>query len=140
MPLVPQPFRVVEIFAGDAKISKSMQYAEISTAQRAVKMGTKTWNRTRKAFDLLTSEGLACFGCTMVLFTSGKIQPKHDNPKVTAALCRLAVWTLMNVEYGNFLCWIALVCSSFNAVNVATSGRTPATPWGRTFLPYVAAP
>jgi len=55
-------------------------------------------------------------------------------------LCRLAVWTLMNVEYGNFLCWIALVCSSFSAVNVATSGRTPATPWGRTFLPYVAAP
>ena len=46
----------------------------------------------------------------------------------------------MNVEYGNFLCWIALVCSSFSAVNVATSGRTPATPWGRTFLPYVAAP
>ena len=61
MPLVPQPFRVVEIFAGDAKISKSMQYAEISTAQMDVKMGTQTWNRTRKAFDLLTSEGLACF-------------------------------------------------------------------------------
>jgi hypothetical protein len=72
MPLVPQPFRVVEIFAGDAKLSKSMHYAEISTAQLDVKMGTRTWNRTRKAFDLLTCEGLACFGCMMVLFASGR--------------------------------------------------------------------
>lgn len=59
MPAVPKPFHVVEIFAGDAKLSKSMHYAEISTAMLDVNMGKPSWRRTRKAFDLLQPEGLA---------------------------------------------------------------------------------
>ena len=59
-------------------------------------------------------------------------------PGFPSVLLRLAVWTVMNTEFGNFLCWIALVCSSFSAVNVHTSGRSPATPWGYIDKAYVA--
>ena len=84
MPAVPEPFRVVEIFAGDAKLSKSTHYAEISTAMLDVNMGKSSWRRTRKAFDLLQPEGLALLvgiwkhsgnGCTCFIVGGGAFCP-----------------------------------------------------------------
>ncbi|CAK8988995.1 unnamed protein product [Durusdinium trenchii] len=116
MPMVTTPFRVVELFAGDGKLGKTAHYAHMSTAQLDICMGRNSWRRTRKAFDLLTPEGIASTDCMW-----------------------LAVWTLMNADPGHFMCWIALVCSSFSAVNVHTSRRTPTTPWGDVSKAYVRA-
>ena len=52
---------------------------------------------------------------------------------------RLAVWALLNCSPAGFLLWLACVCSSFSAMNVATSGRSPVTPWGRVEYVYVQA-
>ena len=139
MPLVQRPFRMVEIFCGDGKLGKSMYYSQISTAQLNVRMGRHRGKRvTSRAFDLLTAEGLASFGgkCYCCI-------PK--NHRFTAffrqkSKPRLAVWTVMNAEFGNFMCWIALVCSSFSAMNVFTSGRTDLTPWGDLSKSYVRVP
>lgn len=44
----------------------------------------------------------------------------------------------MNGDAENgFLCWLAVVCSSFVAVNLATSKRSPACPYGDVRLPHV---
>ena len=61
--MVTTPFRVVELFAGDGKLGKTAHYAHMSTAQLDICMGRNSWRRTRKAFDLLTPEGIASTDC-----------------------------------------------------------------------------
>lgn len=61
--MVTTPFRVVELFAGDGKLGKTAHYAHMSTAQLDICMGRSSWRRTRKAFDLLTPEGIASTDC-----------------------------------------------------------------------------
>lgn len=50
---------------------------------------------------------------------------------------RLAVWVLLNSNPQGVFTLLAVVCTSFSAVNVATSKRSPATPMGDCSLPYV---
>ncbi len=50
---------------------------------------------------------------------------------------RLAVWTLLNGSFGRCFVLLALVCTSFAAINQGTAKRTPTTPWGNTCLPHV---
>lgn len=54
-------------------------------------------------------------------------------------LPRLAVWTLLNAKKSEFVALLAPVCSSFSAMNVATSCRTPLTPFGDVMKPSVIA-
>lgn len=53
---------------------------------------------------------------------------------------RLAVWVVLNGDPAGFFLLLAVVCTSFSAMNIATSKRSPATPWGRTELLHVAVP
>lgn len=50
---------------------------------------------------------------------------------------RLCIWALLNCNPLGFMIWLGVVCSSFSAINLATSKRSPCTPWGRTDLKYV---
>lgn len=43
---------------------------------------------------------------------------------------RLAVWTILNGSYGKCFVLLAMVCTSFSAVNQGTARRSPTTPWG----------
>ena len=52
---------------------------------------------------------------------------------------RLAIWVLLNTSPAGFFCLLAVVCTSFSAMNVATSKRSPCTPFGDTTLPHVRA-
>ena len=54
-------------------------------------------------------------------------------------LLRLCIWVLLNANPSGFLALFAVVCTSFSAINVGTSKRTPATPWGNCALPHVQA-
>ena len=46
------------------------------------------------------------------------------------------MWALLNCDVA-FLLWLAPVCTSFSAVNVGTSKRSPTTPWGDVSRPYI---
>jgi len=46
------------------------------------------------------------------------------------------VWALLNCSAA-FLLWLAPVCTSFSAVNVGTSRRSPCTPWGDVSRDYI---
>ncbi len=50
---------------------------------------------------------------------------------------RLACWAIMNGDPTGFFCLFAVVCTSFSAINVGTSRRTPSTPMGDTTKKYV---
>lgn len=50
---------------------------------------------------------------------------------------RLAVWVILNGDPRGFFCLIAVVCSSFSAINIATSRRSPCTPFGDISKQYV---
>ena len=61
-------------------------------------------------------------------------------PKVTKNMqLRLAIWVLLNTSPAGFFCLLAVVCTSFSAMNIATSKRSPCTPFGDTTLPHVRA-
>ena len=47
------------------------------------------------------------------------------------------MWALMNTSPSGCLVWLAVVCTSFSAVNVGRSKRSATTPWGDTNLSYV---
>ena len=47
------------------------------------------------------------------------------------------MWVLLNGDPNGFFALFAVVCTSFSAVNIATSGRNPTTPFGRLDLQYV---
>lgn len=47
------------------------------------------------------------------------------------------MWVLLNGDPKGFFALFAVVCTSFSAVNVATSWRSPTTPFGRLALQYV---
>ena len=53
---------------------------------------------------------------------------------------RLAIWTLLQADPDNFFCLIAVVCTSFAAINQGTARRTPTTPWGDVSLAHVVEP
>ena len=50
---------------------------------------------------------------------------------------RLALWVIMNGDPRGFFCLIAVVCTSFSAINVGTSLRSACTPFGDTTKEYV---
>lgn len=52
---------------------------------------------------------------------------------------RLAVWVLLNTDPAGFFALLAVVSTSFSAVNAGTHQRSPATPYGNTSLPHVKA-
>lgn len=100
---------MVEFFAGTGNVGKSCRFGHIKTAQLDLHMGFDTTRKGKQnAFDLTTPAGLG-----------------------------LAVWVLMNCQPGNFFVLLACVCTSFSAMNVGTSRRSPCTPWGNTSLPHV---
>ena len=50
---------------------------------------------------------------------------------------RLAIWVLLNADPQGFFALFAVVCTSFAAINVGTSLRSPVTQFGRLDLKYV---
>ena len=58
-----------------------------------------------------------------------------DTPK--CQFIRLCIWVLLNTDASGFFLLLAVVCTTFSAINVATSRRTPSTPFGDTSLQYV---
>jgi len=53
------------------------------------------------------------------------------------SIMRLAVWTILNGAFGKCFVLLAMVCTSFSAINQGTAKRSPTTPWGNTALPHV---
>ena len=66
MPLVPEPFAVLEFFAGNGMVSRTCRYAHVSTAQLDINL---TKPRTMKAFDLTSSEGLVLLGFKLLFLS-----------------------------------------------------------------------
>lgn len=65
MPQVPQAFGMVELFAGDASISKSCRYGYVSTAQLDVRMGVSCMkDKKQNSFDMASPSGLAFLSYT----------------------------------------------------------------------------
>ncbi len=135
---------MLEFFAGAGNVSKTTRYAHISTAQLDVNLG-RLENKTFKAFDLTSAEGLSflavlslhvfeclclvqCRSPCTILFLVGS-----DD------LVRLAIWCVLSARKGSFFALFAVVCTSFAAINIATSGRSAVCPWGDLQKPYVKA-
>ena len=64
MPMVPEPFAVLEFFAGNGMVSQTCRYAHVSTAQLDINLSKR---RTTKAFDLTSPEGLVLLGFKLIL-------------------------------------------------------------------------
>lgn len=59
--------------------------------------------------------------------------------EVLTIASRLAAWAILNANIvTGFFVLCACVCTSFSAINVATSKRSPVTPYGNPGLSYVA--
>ncbi|CAL1128724.1 unnamed protein product [Cladocopium goreaui] len=102
-------FGLCEFFAGDGHVGRSAKFAYYSTAQLDINYGKMTVRKGKQnSFDMTTAAGLA-----------------------------LCIWVLLNANPSGFLALFAVVCTSFSAINVGTSKRTPATPWGNCALPHV---
>ena len=79
-PAAPLPFEMIEVFAGDAAVSKSCRLAWISTAALDVRYSadmrhSRKRRRKQDPFDLASAAGFALLGGTCFFFGL-----KSDNP------------------------------------------------------------
>lgn len=143
----PQAFSMCEFFAGDGHVGRSAKFAFYSTAQLDIAYGKATVRKGKQnSFDMTTAAGLASLVShwnTLQIFVFFNVFFQYRKPSMLtpmhALLFRLCVWVLLNTDPLGFLALFAVVCTSFSAVNVGTSKRSPATPWGNCNLPHVRA-
>ena len=73
---VPEPFRVIEFFAGDGNVGRSCQFAFIATAMLDIRMGNKGFKKRKSnAFDLTTPSGLAFLALFFFFGGGGEAKP-----------------------------------------------------------------
>ena len=71
------------------------------------------------------------------VFCLRMVKPCRPLTRPSTHSCRLAIWLLLQAKEDGFTALFAVVCSSWVAVNAATSGRSLICPNGRESLEYV---
>ena len=131
-----QAYRCVELFAGVGNISRMMRFANVATASHDIAYGKKHFqHKEMSPMDLCTPAGFASpgFKCTCRL-VSGILQCTY----LYSVQLRLCVWLILSAAEDDFLLVLAVVCTSFCAINKGSNRRDALVPYGDQAKNYVA--
>ena len=78
-------------------------------------------------------------GCWFTVATSAFLSSTFGRPKSQKHAIKAGDLGASEHFASRFFCLLAVVCTSFSAMNIATSKRSPCTPFGDTTLPHVRA-
>ena len=155
-----QAYEFVEIFCGKAWVSRVMRCSGHTTAQMDILMSdADQLSSPQNPMDLLTPAGFLFFvWILLALERFGKnslcqfeahhflssgltvliLQFRNWCISLDWLILRLALTCILNAKMDHHLCVLAMVCTTFVAINKGTNKREPWSPLGNTLVPSVA--
>lgn len=138
-----QTYDFMEFWAGEAWVSKMVSKSGRSTASLDIEYWQADPEKPHRSnhFDILTPSGFAYLPRNMgfesfFMFHQSECHCGSMKRKSSSGP-RLAITTVLNAKHGQFTALLAIVCSSWTVLNMATSGRHVVHPLGREDLAYV---
>ena len=151
----------MELYAGAANVWRAVSQSYPAVRADLTYASTSQPEFKQNPMDVLTSAGFAipscilmvmicesCLQCALILIqikrsSKGYMYCKlcflfNTNCKRLQTTIRICIWLVLQCRHADFFGLLAIVCSSWVPINIATSKRSVALPEGNTALSYVA--